>query len=215
MKYYVYWIKLERHSDPYQDGYVGITNNLKRRWKYHASQKYSDNNNLLEGIAGGAIMEVLHECSCKLSALFIEEKYRPDPCTGWNINKGGSTPPSNLGKKFGKEHGFFGGHHSDEHRKYMSEKISTLEWFNNGFINVRSKACPDGFIQGRLPFKSYNLSEEGKSKLGVSGVRVTTPGGSFPTIKKAAEYHNIPHSTMVKRIHSNTERWKDWYIEND
>lgn len=215
MTYYVYWIKSKSHSDPYQDGYVGITNNLKRRFKYHSSSKYSDNVNLLEGINSGAIMEILHECSCKLSALLIEEKYRPDYCIGWNINKGGSTPPSNIGKKFGKEHGFFGGHHSEEHRKFMSERISKLEWFNDGLVNMRSEVCPDGFVKGRLPFKSYNLSEEGKSNLGVSGITVTTPGGSFPTIKKAAEYHNMPHSTIRNRINSNLERWKEWYREND
>lgn len=214
MKYYVYWIKSKDHSDPYQEGYIGITNNLKRRFKYHSSLKYSDNRNLLEGINGGASLEILHECKCKLSALLIEEKYRPEDCIGWNINKGGSIPPSNLGKKFGKEHGFFGGHHSEDHKKYMSEKISRLEWFNDGVVNVRSESCPAGFVKGRLPFKSYNLSDDGKSKLGLSGTSVTTPGGTFPTMKKAAEYHNISPSTVVKRIHSNTERWKDWY-KND
>ena len=215
MKYYVYWIKSEHHQDPYQEGYIGITNNLKRRFKYHSSPKYSDNVTLLEGIIDGASIQVLHECDSKETALILEEKYRPTYCIGWNINKGGSLPPSNTGKKFGSRHGFFGGHHSDEHRKYMSEKMSTLSWFNDGSVNVRASVCPEGFVHGRLPFKSYNLSEEGKSKLGVGGVKVTTPGGTFPTIKKAAEYHNIPHSTIMKRIKSNSETWKDWYVEND
>jgi predicted GIY-YIG superfamily endonuclease len=40
IKYSVYWYKLTEHTDKYSQGYIGITNDLKRRHKEH---KYSAN----------------------------------------------------------------------------------------------------------------------------------------------------------------------------
>ena len=31
----VYWIRRSEQSDIYLEGYIGITNNLKKRWKRH------------------------------------------------------------------------------------------------------------------------------------------------------------------------------------
>ena len=40
--------------------------------------------------------------------------------------------------------------YSEEHRKNLSKAISSLKWFNNGSINIRSKDCPEGFKPGRI-----------------------------------------------------------------
>ena len=67
----------------------------------------------------------------------------------------------------GKHPGNYGKHHSEEHRKKISEalkghiiseeakrKISeTLKgkhWYTNGVINVVSSECPDGFVKGQI-----------------------------------------------------------------
>ena len=48
-------------------------------------------------------------------------------------------------------------HFSEETKKKMSEThkgkniwIRGTRWFNNGKINIRAKACPEGFVPGRL-----------------------------------------------------------------
>ena len=56
--------------------------------------------------------------------------------------------------KRGKNHPFFGKHHSEESRKKMSEAVCRMLWWNDGISNKRSKECPGTeWKRGRIRFK--------------------------------------------------------------
>jgi hypothetical protein len=86
----------------FSQGYVGVSNNVKKRWYDHnlkaqnthlhnAVNKYGWDNLVKE------VMLIADNAYC----LDIETKLRPTDRLGWNIVKGGGMPPSALGKKFG------------------------------------------------------------------------------------------------------------------
>lgn len=85
----VYWIHFDEHKDPYTEGYVGVTVDLKQRIFGHKSQT----KRLLDKLMSGAKVSILQECESLDIALDVERKYRPTTLIGWNINKGGRCPP--------------------------------------------------------------------------------------------------------------------------
>ena len=52
--------------------------------------------------------------------------------------------------KNGENNPFFGKHHSAESCKKMSEAHKGKHWYNNGDTSILAKACPEGFVPGRL-----------------------------------------------------------------
>lgn len=54
----------------------------------------------------------------------------------------------------GKNNPMYGKRHTDIQRKKMSESLKGqnkgTHWYNDGKINVRSFACPEGFVKGKL-----------------------------------------------------------------
>jgi len=83
----VYWIHYEQHSDPYNEGYVGITCNLPKRIYPHKTQPHRKH--VFNRLMKGAVITVLHECDNRFEALNYEKKYRPAHNIGWNIYPGG------------------------------------------------------------------------------------------------------------------------------
>jgi group I intron endonuclease len=97
----VYWIRTQDHTDIFNQGYVGISNNVEKRWYDHktytknahlknAIQKYGWDNLVKE------VILIADESYC----LDIETKLRPSDKIGWNIVMGGGKPPSSLGRKY-------------------------------------------------------------------------------------------------------------------
>jgi predicted GIY-YIG superfamily endonuclease len=85
--YSVYHIGI---SDDIRQGYIGVTVNLKRRWKQHrtgrtgkriqcALKKYPD-----------AKYKCIAKGLTKNEAYLLESKLRPEPFMGWNISAGGN-----------------------------------------------------------------------------------------------------------------------------
>lgn len=99
--YYLYWYHLKTHNNPFSDGYIGVTCNLKVRHRAH-----------LAGYKGGS--RVLHQAFTKYgedrilrsilrvtsreNAYQLERKYRPTEEIGWNIAAGGGLPPDTTGR---------------------------------------------------------------------------------------------------------------------
>jgi predicted GIY-YIG superfamily endonuclease len=93
----VYWIHYKDHVDPYNEGYIGVTNNLERRLKEH-SEIRSKCHHVKNRINNGAIISVLHHISSVEEALALEIEYRPKENIGWNICRGGGYPPKQTGE---------------------------------------------------------------------------------------------------------------------
>lgn len=104
----VYWIHLPEHDNILEQGYIGIANNVKKRWEVH---KYSPENPHLKHAVNKygwqkLVKEIILTADREYCE-FIEEKLRPTNNIGWNIIKGGKNPPILLGKDnhfFGKGH---------------------------------------------------------------------------------------------------------------
>lgn len=90
-KYNVYWIHLENHYNPYTQGYIGITKDIKQRFNEHkkARHKYRISFAIKKYGWENLIKDVLFSKLSKASALEIERSYRPIENIGWNYKVGG------------------------------------------------------------------------------------------------------------------------------
>lgn len=69
--YKIYWLHQPEQTDPYTQGYVGMTSNVKKRFRKHQKRFPLD-----------CVMEVLHENLSRCEACHLEHTYRPH----WNID---------------------------------------------------------------------------------------------------------------------------------
>jgi hypothetical protein len=129
--YSVYWIHLLEHTDIMSEGYVGVSNNPKRRLSEHklASKKQLNVNPYFERILNKhSVTQTIVFQGTEEECYLQEEKLRPVKNLGWNINKGGQKPPSMKGvprsdetkKKISKS--LTGHTHSKETREKISKK---------------------------------------------------------------------------------------------
>ena len=91
---HLYWIRLEEHTDPHTEGYVGISNDISRRSDDH---QRTTNWMLKKGIKSGAKMVILESGLTKKQARARETEMRPTNYIGWNIAEGGNMPPNRKG----------------------------------------------------------------------------------------------------------------------
>lgn len=96
--YKIYWIRECHHTDPYTEGYIGLTSqSIEKRFsdhKYNTKNKHL-RNRCRQNVVGIVLLE---ENMDRDSVRIRENHYRPLPNIGWNINPGGDMPPSRLGK---------------------------------------------------------------------------------------------------------------------
>jgi predicted GIY-YIG superfamily endonuclease len=100
--YLVYWIHYTSHTDPYSEGYVGVTNNLTKRKSAH--KKNPINPIIPRALNKGAVFSILEENLTRDEALQLETGYRPTPRIAWNIAAGGLMPHDKRGMKYSEEH---------------------------------------------------------------------------------------------------------------
>jgi len=104
----VYWIHLPEHTDKSSQGYIGITTDLKRRWRDHKS-KHSKSyilKNAINKYGDSLVWEPIHTNLTYDDACAYEIKYRPTEHIGWNIKEGGgnSLLPQSVKDKISKAH---------------------------------------------------------------------------------------------------------------
>lgn len=125
----VYWIHLPEHTDVFSEGYVGVTaRDTQTRFKEHLalSMRGKDAVHLAIQKYGDKIV-VNTVCICEEPYAYgLEFKLRPEKRIGWNIQKGGFSPPNMKGKKVPRRIRIKG---TPEHRKKVSEQMSN--WWAN------------------------------------------------------------------------------------
>jgi hypothetical protein len=106
--HYLYWIHLPEHTDCKTEGYIGVSNNPKKRFYDHnnASKNRNDKNphfgRVLKKHKDKIIQTILLN-DTEENCYKQEEILRPEKNIGWNANKGGIKPPSKLGWKPSEE----------------------------------------------------------------------------------------------------------------
>jgi len=193
----VYWIHLEEHTDMFRQGYIGVSNNTKRRFRSHEVR--SGNNHLKNAIVkygwDNLIKEVILVAD-KAYCLMIEAKLRAENQIGWNLIKGGGMPPNipwNKGRKMPKEEleslrangfGFKKGHKTwNSGIKYtdeMKSKIFDIGSYTKG-KSPHNKGKPI-LPHVKEALLKYNIgkviSEETKAKMSLAN-----KGRVFPKVK--------------------------------
>ena len=87
--YTIYWLRDNTHTDPYIEGYVGVTTrDPQHRLNEHLISK--------EYIPDTYVFDILRQVDTKEEMLSIERLYRPTDHIGWNIAKGGGARPAGI-----------------------------------------------------------------------------------------------------------------------
>jgi hypothetical protein len=98
----LYWIHHQEHTDIFNQGYVGVSNNVKKRWSDHAWKAQNTHlANAINKYGWDNLVKKVVLIADDGYCLDIERKLRPNNKIGWNIVAGGGLPPNSLGKKFG------------------------------------------------------------------------------------------------------------------
>jgi predicted GIY-YIG superfamily endonuclease len=89
--YILYWIRLDNHTDPYTEGYIGITKDFKERMRSHkkSRNKYVINNAIQKHGWDNLHKDILHENLSLKEILDLEKQYRSEERIGWNLQRGG------------------------------------------------------------------------------------------------------------------------------
>lgn len=102
----VYWYRLATHTDPYTEGYVGVTNQPQIRHRSHVKGLKGCGkilHNAFKKYGAEAIQRMVLHTVPKEEAYTLENHYRPQPNIGWNIAAGGGLPPDTTGRKDSQE----------------------------------------------------------------------------------------------------------------
>jgi hypothetical protein len=98
----VYWIHLPQHININSEGYVGVSNNPKRRLSEHLNdaRTRNDKNSFFGRVLRKHKQEITQTIifqGTEEGCYSLEEVLRPNRNIGWNANKGGSKPPTKEG----------------------------------------------------------------------------------------------------------------------
>jgi predicted GIY-YIG superfamily endonuclease len=90
----VYWIRHQDHTDMFSQGYIGISNNVKRRMINHFNQPTNTHmKNAINKYGWKNLVKQVVLVADNDYCLDIEKKLRPVDFIGWNQNAGGGFPP--------------------------------------------------------------------------------------------------------------------------
>lgn len=177
--YSLYWIRYPHHTNPYLEGYIGISARPSKRFIEH--KKYNSKNlHLSRCIKKGASIEILLENLLYEEALNLEEQYRSVINIGWNINRGGNIPPSKKDIKYKEGKQILIGEDRTQKQKEASKNHSKK-------------------MKGRKAWNEGMKGTPGPSKPCVY------KGIKFTSRKEAAEYFNVSISAVSKSIKKNVK----------
>ena len=158
----LYWIHHKDHTDIFSQGYVGVSNNVKKRWYDHKT--YTKNTHLKYAITKYGWDNLIKKVvliADNAYCLDIEAKLRPTDKLACNIVKGAGKPPSALGKKFVR---------SEEWKeKQRLAKLGKPSWNKGVKLTEEQKAKQFNlaeYMKDRVrPMKGKSHNEETKEKI--------------------------------------------------
>jgi hypothetical protein len=146
--HYVYWIHLPEHNDYYSQGYIGVSNNPKRRFREHLNvTKFMNEKNpfftrILQKYSNILVQTLLYQ-GTEESCYLLEEELRPNKNIAWNAAKGGFKPPSKVGWKPTKET-------LSKRSKSLKGIPRTEEWCNN--LSLAKQGSKNGMYGKKIPW---------------------------------------------------------------
>lgn len=164
----VYWIHYPEQSDPFCDGYIGISTNLPERVSNHKRR----NKHMFNRLMKGAVIEVLHECETLDKAAEKEKEYRPHSNIGWNLNAGGDSPPSQVGRTYSAQK-LKGDQRTDRQKKASAKRSERMKGATPHNKGKCSKIEIDGVV--------FQSAYEARDALGISLSKVYRIGVKIDT----------------------------------
>ena len=96
----VYWIRAQHHSDFMTEGYIGVSRDASKRWKYghfwaqknnrHDNSRFA---NAIEKYGWDNLLKEILVISTEQYCYELEAKIRSTQHIGWNLAAGGHKPP--------------------------------------------------------------------------------------------------------------------------
>ena len=170
----VYWIRKDTHTDPYTEGYIGVTQDFKRRCRDHKAGARSNRHpnahlgRAIRKYANTLVYEILYLGNREI-CFSLEEKFRPVPSIGWNLMSGGS-----IGKI------------TEEGKRTLSRKMKGRKYSKNAALLIRWKS-----------YKTRNSSEislkDFKDLLAIRNKEV-------PPSKAKLKVFNVLNPTIYRNI---------------
>lgn len=214
---FVYWIHNPQMTDPSTQGYVGVTNNLKRRITNHLSKlrnEHHDNQHFQRAfnLDDDLVVDILFEGD-EEQCYLLEHQLRPKQNVGWNINVGGTKPPSAHGKQHAlgnkgptkpliSPDGIIFESRKDA-AKYYNVDISTI----HNWLKDPTK------VWGKRSSNKQHLKHDIRLESLKRQRPIMTPRGRFDSIKMASIAFGVVHGTINYWL--KTKPTKFYYLIDD
>ena len=214
---YVYWIHRKDHTDPYTEGYIGISNNPASRFSSHRRAKVNPHLRKAMELYDDIVFDIIHEFNTREEARLMEEHYRPEAGIGYNINKGGDDPPrehlqqEEIKRKISDTHKKRGTNpystntHSPEAISKRRESMKGRRWFYDP-VTGKSSCCrqqPEGWLPGKKHIEPTSPPKiRGVDYVAhVSSWLVEDPNGNkyeVTNLKKWCSQMDVPYQRVVQ-----------------
>jgi predicted GIY-YIG superfamily endonuclease len=180
--YSVYWIHKKDHTDIFSDGYIGVSNNIEKRFSKHKAQANTGKHinpmfaNAIKKHGWNTLVKEIILIADKKYCLAIESKLRNTKEIGWNIAPGGGMPDVKFGDK---------------------------NPMRNPMVAAKTAATKKGIATRGFGWKH---SEETRKKLSKNagnkgvGTKVVVNGISFISQTAAAKHFGVHIRTFKKRF---------------
>lgn len=201
---YVYHICRAKEKFNYQRGYIGVSVSPSSRWEHHKNR--SENPHLINAI--GKYQDIIFYtffCSDPETCYDLERDLRPEKNIGWNINIGGSKPPSPKGTS-----NCISRLPPEKRRKNFKHSEET---------KIRLREVYDRDLHSKLKTGSNNPSYK---KYGVDNPNFSyyyiTPDGIFDSMTTVGMYYGVARNTILRRYTNidkpiGTSKWtpRSWF----
>ena len=164
----VYWIHHPDHTDMFSQGYIGVSNDISRRWESHKNRTQNGRlKNAIKSYGWDNLVKKVILIADRWYCLMIETRLRPTNNIGWNHAFGGGCPPDATGNK---------------HRLGMSPPNKGVPWSDEVKARISAKKM------GSIPWnKGIPTSEETKKKQSLAKLGKPSPRLGVTLTKETIE----------------------------